>query len=280
MVCATVVAMTGNLTPADLVGHTIGPVAVSVTRDGVAAYVAATNDDPSRWVDTAPPGFGSLLLFAVADAFLYDPRIVAYTATLMHVDQTFTYPEPMALPSEQTVTGTITRVRERGGSYFVTFEAVATGEGGTTLESVSTFLLSNQQAPPPESERTEPGVYDAARNGVDDGALLRSVGRSGLVRYAGASRDFNPFHWDHNAAVGAGMPGVVVHGLLMYAWMMQGVGAHGRVASAKVRFRNALFPGEQAVVTTEVDGDQVTVALTRDGEPLVTGTATVVPDTE
>ncbi|KAA3638549.1 MAG: hypothetical protein DWP92_05950 [Armatimonadetes bacterium] len=272
--------MTDAFTPADLLGHTIGPVTVAVTPDGVAAYVAATHDDPDRRVSAAPPGFGSVLLFSVADAFLYDPRIVDYTATLMHVDQTFTYPSPVVVPSEQVVTGTITKVRERGGSYFVTFEAAAVADGQTTVESTSTFLLSNQQAPPPETERAEPSVRESGINGSDDAVLLRSASRNDLVRYAAASRDFNPFHWDHESAVGAGMPGIVVHGLLMYAWMMQAVAKHGSVASAKVRFRNALFPAEQAIVATEVSGDQVKVVLTRDGEQLVTGAATVVPYAE
>ncbi|MCZ7532078.1 MAG: MaoC/PaaZ C-terminal domain-containing protein [Acidimicrobiia bacterium] len=271
---------TEGFTPADLLGHTIGPVTVAVTPDSVAAYVAATRDDPERWVGTAPPGFGSVLLFSVADSFLYDPRIVEYTTTLMHVDQTFTYPSPVVVPSDQIVTGTITRVRERGGSFFVTFEATAVAGGETTVESISTFLLSSQQASPPDSERVEPAVRASGVNGSDGNALLRSVSRSDLVRYAAASRDFNPFHWDHESAVGAGMPGVVVHGLLMYAWAMQGVNLHGSVVSAKVRFRNALFPAEQATVMTDVGGDQVNVVIARDGEQLMTGTATVVPDAE
>ncbi len=272
--------MTDTVTPFDLLGHTIGPVTVTVTPDSVAAYVAATHDDAQRWVKTAPPGFASVLLFAVADAFLYDSRIVEYTATLMHVDQTFAYVAPVAVPSEQAVTGTITKVRERGGSFFVTFEATSTDGGRTTVESISTFLLSNQKAPPPASERAEPSLRESGVNGHDGSALLRSASRNDLVRYAAASRDFNPFHWDHESAVGAGMPGVVVHGLLMYAWAMQAVAMHGSVASAKVRFRNALFPAEQGAVTTDVDGDQVKVVLARDGEQLVTGTATVVPDAE
>jgi acyl dehydratase len=77
------------------------------------------------------------------------------------------------------------------------------------------------------------------------------------------------------------MPGVVVHGLFMFAWMAQAAAPGGRVLSTKVRFRNALFPGEQALVTRQESGDGVVkLALTRGGETLVTGTATVVEATE
>jgi len=90
-------------------------------------------------------------------------------------------------------------------------------------------------------------------------------------------------HWDHGVAVEAGLSGTVVHGLLMYAWMMQEASnsAGGApIVRAKVRFRSALYPGEQAEVAASRDRDTVTIGLTRDGEQLVTGTATVGSDTE
>lgn len=273
--------MESSNTPADLVGQLVGPVDVAITGDRVSLYADVTGDDVHRWSSEAPPGFGSVLLFAVADEFLYHPKTIDFTATLMHVDQSFTYVRPVRVGSVQTVEGTVTRVRERAGSFFVTFEATARDDGGVTLESVSTFLLSDQQAPPPDTERAEPPVRKAGLNEATDEGWLRSASRDDLVRYSAATRDFNPFHWDHDAAVGAGMPGVVVHGLLMFAWMAQAAAAGGRVLSTKVRFRNALFPGEQAMVTREAsDGGAVKLALTRGDETLVTGTATVVEATE
>ena len=38
--------------------------------------------------------------------------------------------------------------------------------------------------------------------------------RSDLVRYAGASGDFNPLHHDHEFATKAGLPDVMAHGML------------------------------------------------------------------
>lgn len=43
------------------------------------------------------------------------------------------------------------------------------------------------------------------------------VRRADLVRYAGASRDFNPIHWNDRAATEAGLPGVIAHGMLTMA---------------------------------------------------------------
>lgn len=270
--------MTDQTTPADLEGHGIGPVEVAVTADRIAFYVDTTGDDASRWIDVAPPGFGSVLLFAVADEFLYDPRIVPFTRTLLHLDQSFTYLAEIRADTALTVAGVVTRVRERAGSFFVTFTAVASDGDEPLMESTSTFVLSDQQAPTIEDAGEEPAV----RARAESIGASRSASRHDLVRYSAATRDFNPLHWDHGFALEAGLPGTVVHGLLMYAWLMQqaSVAAGGRdIASAKIRFRSALLPAEQASISADVDGDSVKLELTRDGEQLITGTATVANPT-
>ncbi|PFG34093.1 MaoC family dehydratase [Sanguibacter antarcticus] len=39
------------------------------------------------------------------------------------------------------------------------------------------------------------------------------VDRARLVRYAGASGDFNPIHWNDGVASDVGLPGVIAHGM-------------------------------------------------------------------
>ena len=43
------------------------------------------------------------------------------------------------------------------------------------------------------------------------------VTRADLVRYAGASGDFNPIHWSDRVATGVGLPGVIAHGMFTMA---------------------------------------------------------------
>ncbi len=45
-------------------------------------------------------------------------------------------------------------------------------------------------------------------------SLTRTVDRARLVRYAGASGDFNPIHWNERFALEVGLPGVIAHGML------------------------------------------------------------------
>ena len=43
------------------------------------------------------------------------------------------------------------------------------------------------------------------------------VTRADLVRYAGASGDFNPIHWNDRVATDVGLPGVIAHGMFTMA---------------------------------------------------------------
>lgn len=45
------------------------------------------------------------------------------------------------------------------------------------------------------------------------GSRTIEVTRTDLVKYAGASGDFNPIHWNSDFATGVGLPGVIAHGM-------------------------------------------------------------------
>jgi acyl dehydratase len=66
------------------------------------------------------------------------------------------------------------------------------------------------------------------------------VTRADLVRYAGASGDFNPIHWSDRVATGVGLPGVIAHGMFTMALVGRAVttwaGAAGAVVEYSVRF--------------------------------------------
>jgi acyl dehydratase len=49
--------------------------------------------------------------------------------------------------------------------------------------------------------------------GQDLGSRSITVSRQDLVKYAGASGDFNPIHWNEVFATGVGLPGVIAHGM-------------------------------------------------------------------
>ena len=113
--------------------------------------------------------------------------------------------------------------------------------------------------------------------GVEVGTQLPPLAvrltRTDLVRYAGASGDFNPIHHSDFFAARVGLPGVVAHGLLTMGAALRvvtdWVGDPARVRSYAVRFTKPVVvpddgEGTEVVITatvTAVDGDRVTVGL-------------------
>lgn len=75
--------------------------------------------------------------------------------------------------------------------------------------------------------------------------------RDSLVRYAGASGDFNQIHYRDDVAHAVGLPGVLAHGMLTMGAAVQvavdWVGDAGRVVDYQVRFT-------KPVVVDPVDG--------------------------
>lgn len=252
----------------EVVGATYGPYALAISAEKVAEYVEATGDHADRWQRHAPPSFAGALLFVVAPYFLADPRVRRFTGVLVHVDQSFAWHAPLSVGTEIIVTGKVDKVRERGGAYFVTFSAIVeTTEGERLLDAIATFLMGEGSAPESLVGSDEPAVWRRELNqrpsphprpgiGEPVAPLRKSASRIDLVKYAAASGDYNPIHFDHDAAVHAGLDGIVVQGLLMAAWASQAAASLSArpdpIAHMKLRFRNALRPGDQAEVVGSI----------------------------
>ncbi|MFB6393480.1 MaoC/PaaZ C-terminal domain-containing protein [Polymorphospora lycopeni] len=83
------------------------------------------------------------------------------------------------------------------------------------------------------------------------------VTRADLVRYAGASGDFNPIHWSQRFATGVGLPGVIAHGMFTMALTGRAVtewaGRPDAVAEFSVRFaRPVPVPDDDEGVEVQV----------------------------
>ncbi|MEY5017482.1 MAG: hypothetical protein RL431_531 [Actinomycetota bacterium] len=97
-------------------------------------------------------------------------------------------------------------------------------------------------------------------NGITVGDVIAErtfdLDRGSLVRYAGASGDFNPIHYRDDVAEQVGLPGVLAHGMLTMGFAVQPVmdwlGSRGRVVDYGVKFT-------RPVVVDPVTGARVTV---------------------
>lgn len=114
------------------------------------------------------------------------------------------------------------------------------------------------------------------------------VTRADLIRYAGASGDFNPIHWNERVAREVGLPNVIAHGMLTMALATRLVttwaGDPAAVLACGVRFtRPVVVPDDAAGALVELSGKvakhaadrTVVVSITaRSGGQTVLGKAT------
>lgn len=243
----------------------------------------------------------------------------------LHGEQAYEYDRPLVvgdtLTGETAVVDTYEREGARGGTMtFAEVETEYRDPGGervlvsrsTAIETAGTVDDSDdaKDAPTPATdgdrgedpersatdraatETTAPSPVEAGDLSAGDRAPTVSLGpldRRDFVRYAGASGDFNPIHYDEPYARASGNPAVFGQGMFT-----AGVAAHtvcdwlgvGSIRSFDVRFRSRVWPGDTLTTTVEatdverVDaGERLAVELRVDrngAEAVITGSAEAI----
>ncbi|MEV5946796.1 MaoC family dehydratase [Streptomyces sp. NPDC051993] len=100
--------------------------------------------------------------------------------------------------------------------------------------------------------------YEDVETGTELPARSFPVSRATLVRYAGASGDFNPIHWNEKFAKEVGLPDVIAHGMFTMAEaarvVTDWVGDPGAVAEYGVRFtKPVVVPNDETGALIEVN---------------------------
>ena len=111
---------------------------------------------------------------------------------------------------------------------------------------------------------TEQVSYDDVKPGAELALVSYPVTRLSLVRYCGASGDFNVIHWNERIARSVGLPNVIAHGMFTMA-------EAGRYVTD--------WAGPRAVVVEEkLDDNRVVLVLTArsGGEKVLTRAKAVV----
>jgi len=108
--------------------------------------------------------------------------------------------------------------------------------------------------------------------------------RDTLVRYAGASGDFNPIHYRDDVATSVGLPGVLAHGMLTMGVAVQATtnwaGDPARVVDYQTRFTRPVLvdptsgadisvTGKVAAIDTETGEVRVDLTVTFNGETVL-----------
>lgn len=109
--------------------------------------------------------------------------------------------------------------------------------------------------------------FDEVKEGDTGPVIEHKLTRTDLVKYAGASGDFNPMHHDEVSAQAAGLPSVFGHGMftagLLARELTDFVGV-GNLKRFKVRFTKQTWPEEVLIARSTV-----TAKRTEGGENLI-----------
>ena len=111
------------------------------------------------------------------------------------------------------------------------------------------------------------------------GEKTYALTRDNLVRYAGASGDFNPIHYRDDVAQSVGLPGVLAHGMLTMGFAVQPVvdwlgGDSGRITDYQSKFTRPVpvdaASGAEVTVSAKVgaiddEGVRIDLTVTFDG---------------
>jgi acyl dehydratase len=101
--------------------------------------------------------------------------------------------------------------------------------------------------------------YDSIEAGAELPAISYPVTRLSLIKYCGASGDFNPIHWNQRIAESVGLPDVIAHGMFTMAqagrFVTDFAGPGAVVTEFGVRFSSmVVVPDDDSGASIEVSG--------------------------
>jgi acyl dehydratase len=102
---------------------------------------------------------------------------------------------------------------------------------------------------------------DSITVGAEAPVVSQKLTRTDLVKYAGASGDFNPMHSDEFAAKAAGLPSVFGHGMFSMGFLGRAItdwAGAGNLLNYRVRFTKQTWPNETLSTKIVVTGKEQT----------------------
>ena len=172
-------------------------------------YTDASAPNAAGYPDViAPPTFPIVITMAASRTAIEATRAWASTTPWWSTEMRFTYSRPLHAGYVVVAQSTISGIREVGSMTMVTTETeIKTVDGEHVCTGYGTLV-----------ERGERMTKFAD---VTVGAQLPpasdSATRLSLVKYCGASGDFNFIHWNERIARSVGLPNVIAHGMFTMA---------------------------------------------------------------
>jgi acyl dehydratase len=246
-------------------GSRYGPSFAAVEPEAALAYAEATNDDVSAYRSgpLVPPVFGVVPTWDVMLAAVLDVVPADALPMLVHLSHDMHFHRPLEVGQVLATAAEVHSIRSLRSGGRLTVLVTSTADGGAPLlDQYATMFVRGLGGG--ESGGPEPPDHAFPSTGRGQPVAQRTthVDLDQTYRYRDASGDDNPIHVDEGAALAAGLPGIIVHGLCTMAMCGQVVvadvagGDPSLVRRLAVRFSRPVLPGRDLVTTLwELDGN-------------------------
>ena len=288
-----------------LVGKEYPPIRYEVGREKLREFAIAVGETGPVYHDEqaaratghpdlpAVPTFPVVLGFRAGAAVTGDPELGLDYGRVVHGEQGFAYRRPPRAGDRLLAAARVAAIESKGRHELLTIATGITTEEGEPVCQATSLLISRGTAAEGAGSRVAPddgsrvsfeqagapaglGARRPAAGvaaGDDIGELREPIDRLDLIRYAGASGDFNVIHWNDEAATAVGLPGVIAHGMysmgvaarLVAGW----AGDPAALRRLRVRFSAMIRPGQTLIVrgqVAEVDGGSAALRFSGEDE--------------
>lgn len=174
-----------------------------VTASAIRQFAEALGDHTPRTVP--PPTFAIVPVLRAVAEFVQRPEIGLDYERVVHRGQTFTHHRPIRVGDVLDTRTRLRDIRTIRGNVVARIDTDVDVAGDVICTGATTLVARGPDADSPAPRPSAPAGL---------GSVTASISRADVARYAEASGDRNPIHLDPVAAAGAGLPGVIAHGML------------------------------------------------------------------
>jgi acyl dehydratase len=262
----------------------------SVTREGLAAYAAATNEtwEPYLNGDIATPVFAVVPAFPSMGVVIQDVVPADILMKVVHGEQDMSFHQPIRPGMELVTTSSVIGYRPKRSGTVVDVRATTRAQDGVVLtDQILTLFFRGVAVDAAAGIAPSDHVFpEALREMTPAAEVVERFDTDQTFRYAEASGDRMPIHLDDEMARAVGLPGIIIHGLCTMCFTARAVVNTGcpdepeRLRRLAVRFAKPCLPGQQ--LTTHlfrVSGGWAFEATSEAGDVVITDGCAEIAET-
>ena len=207
----------------DLLEQWSDTVVFHATREHIAAFAAATNDDHPAHAsgDVAPPVYAVVPVFQTMARTTMEAVPGELQMKILHGEQEMRYTRQITAGDELHCRAKVVGIHGRSSGVVVTTYVETTDPAGALVNEqyFSGFFRGGRLSGGHGVEAPQHQLDPALRDRACDAEVVQTFDEDQTYRYAEASGDTMPIHTDAEFAKSVGLPGIIIHGLCTMAFV-------------------------------------------------------------